>query len=94
MISVSCLTLSWAAAGRGRWPKGNKVVVTAGTILLGLAYTLFSEWLNVNVRGSWAYSALMPLVPLGFFSIGLSPLLQWLVVPASGFAAVARRPSH
>jgi hypothetical protein len=42
-----------------------------------MAYTVFSEWLNVSVRGSWEYAAAMPEV----LGIGLSPLFQWLVVP-------------
>ena len=48
-------------------------------IALGLTYTIYSEWLNVSIRGNWAYSELMPLLPpLG---TGLSPALQWLIVP-------------
>lgn len=46
---------------------------------LSLGYTIFSEWLNVHVRESWAYSALMPLVPP--FGTGLTPLLQWIIIP-------------
>ena len=46
---------------------------------LGLAYTVFSEWLNVEWRASWAYSAAMPRLPP--FGTGLSPILQWLLVP-------------
>ena len=34
------------------------------TLLLAIAYTVYSEWLNVNVRRSWAYSDLMPTVPI------------------------------
>lgn len=44
-------------------------------------YTVLSEWINTIVRGSWAYSALMPVVNLGGFEMGLSPLAQWLVIP-------------
>jgi hypothetical protein len=48
-------------------------------ILLGLGYSVFSEWLNVPVRQSWSYTEAMPLLPpLG---IGLTPFLQWLIVP-------------
>jgi hypothetical protein len=55
------------------------------TLLLGLSYTAFSEWLNVEVRKSWAYADLMPLVPpLG---TGLLPLLQWLAVPLAALFA-------
>ncbi len=57
-------------------------------MLAGLAYTVFSEWLNVNVRRSWAYSDLMLILPP--FGTGLSPVLQWLVVPFVALWAVQR----
>jgi hypothetical protein len=25
-------------------------------VLIGVAYTVFSEWLNTQVRGTWAYA--------------------------------------
>jgi hypothetical protein len=53
-------------------------------IAFGLAYTGFSEWLNVYARRSWAYSDLMPVIPFAGYRIGLSPILQWILVP--GFA--------
>ncbi len=58
------------------------------TIAFGLAYTAFSEWLNVFVRASWAYSDWMPIVSIAGLKIGLSPLLQWIVVPGAAFAIV------
>ena len=59
-------------------------VVALAAVGFGVAYTGFSEWLNVYVRQSWAYSAWMPVLPgLG---IGLAPVLQWLAVPAASFA--------
>ena len=50
-------------------------------VIPAVGYTTLSEWINTIARGSWAYSALMPIVNLGGFEIGLSPLLQWLVIP-------------
>ena len=47
---------------------------------------MFSEWLNVVVRASWAYSEWMPVIALAGQKFGLSPLLQWIVVPAAAFA--------
>jgi hypothetical protein len=47
-------------------------------VLLGVGYTVFSEWLDVQLRGDWDYSDLMPLVPP--FGTGLAPLLQWIIV--------------
>lgn len=70
---------------RGRL-NGGPVAVVA--VLLGIAYTVFSEWLNVSVRGSWVYAPAMPVLPpLG---TGLAPLLQWMVIPPIAFA-LARR---
>lgn len=48
-------------------------------ILGAIAYTVFSEWLNVHVLKTWAYSRDMPrFPPLG---TGLTPVLQWMIVP-------------
>lgn len=66
-----------------RWPEKRFRRVAAATMSFGLGYTAFSEWLNVSVRQSWAYSDLMPTVtPL---EIGVSPLIQWIVGPALAF---------
>jgi hypothetical protein len=96
LIGSASLGLGILVAGRA-WPSRSYVPVATATILLGVAYTVFSEWLNVAVRGSWAYAPAMPRVPpLG---TGLSPLLQWIVVPLAAFAwarpcsvRIGRRP--
>jgi hypothetical protein len=49
-------------------------------LLLGPGYTIFSEWLNTTLF-RWTYSDLMPTLDLAGARIGLSPLLQWLVLP-------------
>jgi len=58
------------------------------SVLLGIAYTAFSEWLNAVLLGTWTYAPAMPLLPL--VKIGLSPLLQWVLVPVTALA-LARR---
>ena len=79
-ILITAVTLA-AAAALARlfcWrPFGWRMVSTA--IALGAAYTMFSEWLNVEIRRTWAYAATMPVIP--WLGTGLAPLLQWLVVP-------------
>lgn len=50
-------------------------------VIPAVGYTALSEWINTIVRGSWAYSALMPVANLAGFEIGLSPLAEWLVIP-------------
>ena len=60
-------------------------------LLLGPGYTIFSEWLNTALF-RWAYSDLMPTLDLVGVRVGLSPLLQWLVLPPLALH-VARRSS-
>jgi hypothetical protein len=83
MIAGICILLSLAVIGRSAWPRARFGAVALATILMALSYTVFSEWLNTEVRGSWAYREAMPRLPgLG---IGLTPILQWIVVPVLSF---------
>lgn len=56
---------------------------TAGQYLLylgiGIGLTIGFEYYYTQVSLRWTYSDLMPLVPP--FGTGLSPLVQWLIVP-------------
>jgi hypothetical protein len=58
-------------------------------IILGIAYTILSEWLNVEIRRRWSYTPAMPVIP--WIGTGLTPLLQWLIVPGLAFAIIAHR---
>lgn len=90
LIALSSYLLAAAATWSWNWPAERTVPGAAVAVVAGLGYTAFSEWLNVSVRGSWAYSPAMPQ----FFGLGLSPLLQWLVLPLIGlliFRALGRR---
>jgi hypothetical protein len=90
LIAMSALTLALITAGDEGWPAVRFPQVAAATLVFGVSYTVFSEWLNVVVRASWAYSDWMPVIPIAGLSIGLSPLLQWIVVPAAAFAITRR----
>jgi hypothetical protein len=80
LIALATWSLALIIAGDPQWPDQAFRRVTLLTIAAGLVYAGFSEWLNTTVRQSWSYSDLMPIVPgLG---LGLSPLLQWLVIPS------------
>ena len=80
LIGLSVLSLSLFLVGAREWPAASYARVRILTIGFGVTYTIFSEWLNIVVRAAWAYSELMPVLPL--LQTGLSPLLQWVVVPA------------
>ena len=91
MIAGLSLLVALALFARASWPSTGVVRVFAASLVIGVAYTFYSEWLNVGVRRSWAYSDLMPVVPV--LGTGLAPLLQWLVVPTlAQWAAIGRPP--
>lgn len=78
LIALACYGLG-ALAGRSLcWPLDRPARGAAAAIPAGVAYTIFSEWLNVSVRGSWQYASAMPTIS----GIGVAPLLQWLIVPS------------
>jgi hypothetical protein len=64
------------ALAQWRWRR-----IAVWTALAGAAYTVFSEWSNTAILGSWTYSELMPTLTVAGIDIGFSPLLQWLVLP-------------
>jgi hypothetical protein len=90
LIGTASLILALVLAGHQAWPARRFGLVATLAMVFGLAYTTFSEWLNIVIRQSWAYSELMPVLSLGGFDLGLSPLAQWIVVPLIAFV-VARR---
>lgn len=69
------------------WPLARPWRGIAIAIALAVLYTAWSEWRNVYDAANWQYRPAMPLV----FGIGLSPLLQWVVVPAATLALLRRR---
>lgn len=89
LISGAALLAALMFLGTGSWPHARFRTVASATIISGLAYTVFSEWLNTEIRGSWAYSEWMPTLPL--IGAGISPFAQWIVVPMAAFWW-ARRP--
>lgn len=89
LIGMSALVLAVVFAGDRCWPRQRFARVAVLTVAIGLLYTVYSEWLNVEVRGVWAYAAAMPRLP--WLETGLAPLAQWLVIPTLGFWQVARQ---
>ena len=89
LIALSALTVALVFVGTKRWPAENYERVLLITLALGIGYTIFSEWLNIVVRASWAYSELMPVVPI--VRIGLAPLLQWILIPTIALSLARRK---
>lgn len=78
LISLTAFLLASFVLRTPDWPYSKYWRGGAIATFFGVAYTVFSEWNNVYYVSAWAYSPSMPLV----FGIGLSPLLQWLVIPS------------
>jgi len=77
LIALALFALVGLVLRRADWPASLPWTGGAIVVLGAMAYTAWSEWYNVYRAGSWSYTASMPLI----FGIGLSPLLQWLILP-------------
>ena len=85
-LLLALVILRQRALARWRWRR-----IAALTTVLGIAYTVFSEWMNVSLLRSWSYTDSMPIVQLGETDIGLTPLLQWTVVPVLSLGLARRQ---
>ncbi|MEY3729525.1 MAG: hypothetical protein RLZZ57_281 [Pseudomonadota bacterium] len=88
MIAAAALAAAILLTRSWHWPSQGWGSVTLIATLIGLGYTVFSEWLNVDLRQSWTYTAAMPRLPP--WGTGLAPFLQWLLLPP--LAMLAARP--
>ena len=77
VIALAVFALAGIVLRRADWPGSRPW--TGGVIFVigAVAFTAWSEWYNVYRIGNWGYAASMPMI----FGIGLSPLLQWLILP-------------
>lgn len=83
LIGAAALLGALLLVGPARWPRDGWGRVLLVAVAIGLAYTVFSEWLNIEVRGAWGYSERMPVIPL--LGTGLTPLLQWVTLPVAAY---------
>lgn len=84
LITLSTVMLALFLFGGADWPRVRMRRVLVATVIIGVGYTIFSEWLNIVVREAWAYRDLMPVIPV--IDAGLSPVLQWTVIPTAAYA--------
>lgn len=88
VIATTALVLALLVLRAEAWPSDKFFTVAVTALAIGIAYTTYSERRNVFSRRTWAYADSMPVVP--WLDVGLSPLLQWLIVPTMAFACVCR----
>lgn len=85
--SFVCLALA-AVAG----PLRRVLPLSVLIVVTGLMVTAVFEWASTEWLARWAYSDLMPTIPL--LGLGLSPVMQWIVVPAVALMILRRRLGH
>jgi hypothetical protein len=89
LIALAALAAALVVTGDQAWPARRWTPVAALTLAIGVGYTVYSEHINVDVQRSWTYSDLMPRLPL--LGTGLSPIVQWVIVPAAALVWARRR---
>lgn len=87
LIATLSLFAAMISSGGKRWPQEHYWRVALLTTAMGFTYTIWSEWNNTVITRAWAYSAWMPTL----WGIGLSPLLQWVLIPAFTFWKVSKQ---
>lgn len=89
LIASTALLGALILLGGRQWPYRRFGAVGLVVVAASLAYTVFSEWLNTDIRGSWAYSVWMPKLPV--IGTGMAPLGQWMVIPPLALLWARRR---
>lgn len=94
LIAAAALVVALTVGREGapavwRWRR-----LAAITVLAGLAYTIFSEWMNITLLRSWTYAEAMPTFGIAGFEIGLTPLAQWLLLPPTALYLSRARLTH
>jgi len=77
VIALTMFALAGIVLRRADWTASRPWAGGSIVIIGALAFTAWSEWYNVYRAVNWGYTASMPMI----FGIGLSPLLQWLILP-------------
>ncbi len=76
-IALALFAAAAIALQRRDWPLSRPWTGGVIVVIGALTFTTWSEWYNVYRAGAWGYATSMPLI----FGIGLTPLLQWLILP-------------
>lgn len=77
LIAAGTYLLSILATRCVDWPVTAPRFGALVAVASGVGYTAYSEWMNVYYLHSWQYLPSMPLV----WGVGVTPLLQWIVIP-------------
>lgn len=88
IIAAMALMVALVTLGSQRWPEEGAMRVGVIVLGCGVAYVVYSEYVNTVVRHTWAYTSAMPTIP--WLGTGLAPVTQWFVVPTLALLAACR----
>ena len=78
-IALAGFTVAaWFGNGRG-WYMTLPYRAVAAYVTTGVLISVVFEWYATQWAGRWAYSDLMPVIPL--LRVGGAPVLQWVFLP-------------
>ena len=86
LIAVAAFLIAVAVTRQRDWPRRAWRLGVPVLLVIGLGYTVASEWVNVYWLQRWAYAPGMPTIA----GIGVTPLAQWIVVPSAAFLIYRR----
>ena len=87
VIVLMIFGVGWWVLRRADWFVRPGIAAYALMLVTGLIIAVLIEWFAVYGIGRWSYTARMPVVPV--LGVGLSPLLQMLLLPPFIFKAAA-----
>ena len=61
------------------WIIHPKTIQVTGFITIGIVITVVVEAISIHVLNRWQYAAAMPTLPI--LGAGITPILQWLIIP-------------
>ena len=83
LIALGALTMAILLFRGSAWPAHGYSQIALAAGVFGIAYTIASERVNVEILSTWAYSEHMSVVPL--VDVGVTPIIQWIVIPIAAF---------
>ncbi len=83
LIALGALTMAILLFRGSAWRAHGYSQIALAAGVFGIAYTIASERVNVEILSTWAYSEHMSVVPL--VDVGVTPIIQWIVIPIAAF---------
>ena len=77
VIALAVFALAGIALWRADWPASRPWAGGVIAVIGAIVITAWSERYQVYRTGAWSYTPDMPTI----YGVGLSPLLQWLIIP-------------